>query len=96
MPSGSFPSSICSTIVGDREVSCKIRLTCVQSTLFAAAISSILLYLPDISPVIVSEVLVLLASQCRHVAEGRHVDWIPLETMSSAFAIQSQIPQAHR
>ena len=47
MPSGSFPSSICSTIVGDRDVSCKIRLTCVRSTLFAAAISSMLLYLPD-------------------------------------------------
>jgi hypothetical protein len=49
MPSGSFPSSICSTIVGDREVSCKIRLTCVRSTLFAAAISSMFLYLPDSS-----------------------------------------------
>jgi hypothetical protein len=49
MPSGSFPSSICSTIVGDSDVSCKIRLTCVRSTLFAAAISSMLLYLPDSS-----------------------------------------------
>ena len=32
-----------------------------------------------------------------HVAEGRHVDWVPMETMSSAFAIvlATRSPRTH-